>query len=130
MTAPPWPAGDYETEPPSVTLLLCRAAPASGGLTTFVDTVQAADALTAPDRALAEVLTVVRFGRLPPAFRHPPWHPALHLTPRRIAAGAAAEQSKWWLGGGCQEHRAAAASASVRPGPPGAAGLAPPNRMD
>ena len=71
MTAPPWPAGDYETEPPSVTLLLCRAAPASGGLTTFVDTVQAADALTVPDRALAEALTVVRFGRQTPAPRIP-----------------------------------------------------------
>jgi alpha-ketoglutarate-dependent taurine dioxygenase len=52
--------GDYETEIMSVTLLLCCAAPASGGRTTFVDAVQAADALAAPDRDFADAVSIVR----------------------------------------------------------------------
>jgi len=52
--------GDYETEPPSVTLLLCLSAPATGGRTTFVDAVQAMQALPTSDLALAETLSVLR----------------------------------------------------------------------
>lgn len=52
--------GDYETESPSVTLLLCLAAPTTGGRTTFVDMEQAANTLQGEDRLLAESLTVVR----------------------------------------------------------------------
>ena len=52
--------GDYETEPPSVTLLLCLAAPTSGGRTTFVDMEQAANTLQGADRAFAESVTIVR----------------------------------------------------------------------
>jgi alpha-ketoglutarate-dependent taurine dioxygenase len=52
--------GDYETEPPSVTLLLCLAAPTIGGRTTFVDMEQAANRLQGADRSFAESLTIVR----------------------------------------------------------------------
>ena len=52
--------GDYETEIMSVTLLLCCAAPGSGGRTTFVDAVQAAEALSARDRDLAAAVSIVR----------------------------------------------------------------------
>ena len=52
--------GDYETEPPSITLLLCLAAPATGGRTTFVDMEQAVNTLEETDLAFVESVSIVR----------------------------------------------------------------------